>query len=48
VDQLGGKSPVIVASCADVNKVVKRMLSVKQMGIGQMCGESDSQRVAVG
>lgn len=35
--QLGGKSPVIIAPDANVKIAAKRMMSVKQMGIGQVC-----------
>lgn len=37
--ELGGKSPVIVTSDADLTVTARRMLSVKQLGLGQMCGE---------
>lgn len=36
--QLGGKSPVIIAKDADLHKAARRMLSIKQLTSGQMCG----------
>ncbi|WVO13587.1 hypothetical protein L204_101208 [Cryptococcus depauperatus] len=39
--ELGGKSPVIVSSCANLKMVARRMLSIKQMNGGQMCVAPD-------
>ncbi|CAD6588011.1 MAG: hypothetical protein TREMPRED_004909, partial [Tremellales sp. Tagirdzhanova-0007] len=35
--ELGGKSPVIISSCADVDKAARRMTSIKQLCAGQIC-----------
>ncbi|WRT70905.1 uncharacterized protein IL334_007904 [Kwoniella shivajii] len=35
--ELGGKSPVIVSSCADLKIAAKRMFTIKQMAAGQIC-----------
>lgn len=40
--ELGGKSPTIVCSDADVNIAARRMVSIKQMNAGQVCGEPHS------
>lgn len=34
--ELGGKSPVIIASDADLKISARRMLSMKQLGVGQV------------
>ena len=39
--QLGGKSPVIVSSCADVKKAARRLFTIKQFAIGQVSLQSD-------
>ncbi|KAJ9104421.1 hypothetical protein QFC21_001916 [Naganishia friedmannii] len=39
--ELGGKSPAIIAEDADLDKTARRMLSIKAMGSGQMCTNSD-------
>ncbi|RXK39394.1 hypothetical protein M231_03347 [Tremella mesenterica] len=39
--ELGGKSPVIVSSCADVRIAAARMFSIKQFSCGQMCVAPD-------
>ncbi|KAI9637190.1 Aldehyde/histidinol dehydrogenase [Dioszegia hungarica] len=39
--ELGGKSPVIVAECANIKVAMKRLLSLKQANIGQMCVSPD-------
>jgi hypothetical protein len=39
-EQLGGKSPVIVSSCANVKIAAIRMLSMKSPCSGQTCGGS--------
>lgn len=36
--ELGGKSPTIVAPDADLKITARRMLSIKQMNVGKMCG----------
>jgi acyl-CoA reductase-like NAD-dependent aldehyde dehydrogenase len=41
--ELGGKSPTIVCSDANLQIAARRMISIKQMNVGQMCGESLSR-----
>ncbi|WWD20892.1 hypothetical protein CI109_105370 [Kwoniella shandongensis] len=35
--ELGGKSPVVVSSCANLKIAARRMFSIKQMTAGQIC-----------
>ncbi|ORY28000.1 Aldehyde/histidinol dehydrogenase [Naematelia encephala] len=39
--ELGGKSPVIVSSCANLKITAKRLLSIKQLNTGQICVSPD-------
>ncbi|ODN92095.1 aldehyde dehydrogenase (NAD+) [Cryptococcus wingfieldii CBS 7118] len=39
--ELGGKSPVIVSSCADLKIAARRMFSIKTLAAGQMCVSPD-------
>ncbi|GHJ84787.1 hypothetical protein NliqN6_1189 [Naganishia liquefaciens] len=39
--ELGGKSPAIIAEDADLDKSARRILSIKALGSGQMCTNTD-------
>lgn len=42
--ELGGKSPTIVAEDANIKMIARRIMSIKQLNIGQMCGALQPSR----
>ncbi|WVF67830.1 hypothetical protein IAT40_002591 [Kwoniella sp. CBS 6097] len=44
--ELGGKSPVVVSSCANLKIAARRMFTIKQMAAGQICIAPDYVLVA--
>lgn len=47
IEKLGGKSPVIIAPCANLKVMARRFLSMKVKGGGQACGESTSMVIDI-